>query len=140
MIVYCAGAIKGDVSYQNYYKEIISIVKSFNHTAISELNKEFKEQQVISDKQIYERDINWLKESDIMIAEVSGPSLGVGYEIAYALNVIKIPVLALLYTGVKKISSIIAGCTSELFILQEYGNADEMKKSIEDFLFKYQPK
>lgn len=139
MIVYCAGAIKGDVTYQNYYKEIISIVKSFNHTAISELNKEFKEQEVISDKKIYERDINWLKESDIMIAEVSGPSLGVGYEIAYALNVIKIPVLALLYTGVKKISSIISGCTSELFILREYNSPDEIKKHIEEFLIKYQP-
>jgi len=139
MIVYCAGAIKGDITYQSYYKEIISIVKSFNHTAISELNKEFKESEVISDKQIYERDINWLKESDIMIAEVSGPSLGVGYEIAYALNVIKIPVLALLYTGVKKVSSIIAGCTSELFIIREYGSPDEMQKHIEEFLFKYQP-
>lgn len=138
MIVYCAGAIKGDISYQNYYKEIISIVKSFDHTAISDLNKEFKEQEAISDKQIYERDINWLKESDIMIAEVSGPSLGVGYEIAYALNVIKIPVLALLHSGVRRISAIIAGCTSDLIILKEYNNPEQIRAHIEEFLIKYQ--
>ena len=139
MIVYCAGAIKGDITYQKYYKELISLVKVLNHTAISELNKEFKEPEPISDNQIYERDINWLKESDVMIAEVSGPSLGVGYEIAIALNVIKIPVLALLNSGVKKISSIIAGCTSELFILREYKDPEEIKKHIEEFLQKYQP-
>lgn len=140
MIVYCAGAIKGDISYQNFYKEIISIVKSFNHTAISDLNKEFREQQAMTDAQIFERDLNWLKESDLMIAEVSGPSLGVGYEIAYAINVVKIPILALHHADVKRVSSIIAGCTSELFLYKEYKSAAEIRKHIEDFLIRYQPK
>ena len=32
---------------------------------------------------IYERDTAWLRESDILIAECTTPSLGVGYELAY---------------------------------------------------------
>jgi nucleoside 2-deoxyribosyltransferase len=34
--------------------------------------------------EIYKRDMDWLLESDIVIAEVTTPSLGVGYEIGQA--------------------------------------------------------
>lgn len=33
---------------------------------------------------VYERDIEWLRQSDIGVAECTSPSLGVGYELAYA--------------------------------------------------------
>ena len=36
------------------------------------------------DVAIYEQDTAWLRESDIVIAECTTPSLGVGYELAYA--------------------------------------------------------
>ena len=38
-----------------------------------------------SDADVYHRDIAWLDECDLLIAEISTPSHGVGYEIAYAL-------------------------------------------------------
>lgn len=36
------------------------------------------------DVEIYEEDTAWLRESDMVIAECTCPSLGVGYELAYA--------------------------------------------------------
>ena len=36
------------------------------------------------DRAIYEQDTAWLRESDLLIAECTCPSLGVGYELAYA--------------------------------------------------------
>ena len=33
---------------------------------------------------IYERDTEWLRSSDVLIAECTNPSHGVGYELAYA--------------------------------------------------------
>ena len=36
------------------------------------------------DIDIYDQDTAWLRESDIVIAECTCPSLGVGYELAYA--------------------------------------------------------
>ena len=36
------------------------------------------------DMEIYDQDMAWLRESDMLIAECSCPSLGVGYELAYA--------------------------------------------------------
>ena len=43
---------------------------------------------------IYQRDVSWIEESDLLVAEVSTPSHGVGYEIGYALSLDK-PVLCL---------------------------------------------
>ena len=37
-----------------------------------------------NDELIYEQDTAWLKQADLVIAECTAPSLGVGYELAYA--------------------------------------------------------
>ena len=44
---------------------------------------------------IFERDIGWLAEADVLVAEVSTPSTGVGYEIATARYRFQIPVICL---------------------------------------------
>lgn len=38
----------------------------------------------LSDHEIRTKDINWLQESDVVVAETTHPSLGVGYELDYA--------------------------------------------------------
>jgi 2'-deoxynucleoside 5'-phosphate N-hydrolase len=134
MIVYCAGAIKGDASFKEYYKEIVKIVKSFQHAALSEMNPEFHSAIPLTDNQIFQRDIKWLEKSNMMIAEISGPSLGVGFEISYALNVRKIPVLAVYNAEIEKVSSMIAGCDSELLSIRKYYNNSELKDIVKGFL------
>lgn len=47
------------------------------------------------DSDVFERDLEWLNSSDVLIAEISHPSHGVGWEIAYAQFVLKIPILLL---------------------------------------------
>ena len=42
-----------------------------------------------SDVEIHDRDMNWITQSDIFVAEVSNPSLGVGYEISAAISLNK---------------------------------------------------
>ena len=37
-----------------------------------------------ADARIYNQDTAWLRESDLLVAECTCPSLGVGYELAYA--------------------------------------------------------
>ena len=60
--------------------------------------------------EIFARDLRWLDESDLVVAEVSTPSLGVGYEIAYARYERRIPVIALYRRGrTKRCSAMIAG-------------------------------
>jgi len=137
MIIYCAGAIKGDTSYQKNYKEIISIVDSLDHTALSELNPDFKSAYPLTDKQIYKRDMKWLESCQMVIAEVSGASLGVGFELAYTLFQLKKPVLALYSSEVKKVSAMISGCSSELLTVKQYHEVDEVTKCVKNFIRKY---
>ena len=40
----------------------------------------------MTDQEIFERNIKWLKECDVLVSEVSGSSFGIGYEIGYVLN------------------------------------------------------
>jgi 2'-deoxynucleoside 5'-phosphate N-hydrolase len=49
----------------------------------------------IDGSEIFQRDIGWIDESDVVVAEVSKPSTGVGYELAYALHQRQLPVICL---------------------------------------------
>lgn len=130
--IYCAGAISGDISYQASYKKIIELVKQNGFTPLYE--PELKPNYILSDEEIYRRDINWINQSNAVIAEVSGPSLGVGFEIAYALFVLKKPVLALYNENVPRLSAMIKGCDSPLISIQKYKDELDLEKFVKIFL------
>lgn len=137
MNIYCAGPIRGNLTYQESYKKIIEYVENLGHSVLAELSNESYSNIALTDKQIYKRDINWIDESKVMIAEASGPSLGVGFEISYAIFQRKIPVLALYNSEVQQISAMIMGCDSPLLSAQKYPNYEDMKKIIEQFITKH---
>jgi len=130
MIIYCAGPIKGDTTFQKFYLEIIDFIESEGHTPLAELNEKLTSTSPLTDKQIYKRDIKWIDGSKIMIAEISGPSLGVGFEIAYAVYYKQIPVLALANNTVESVSAMITGCDSNLLTVAKYVEVEELKEII----------
>jgi nucleoside 2-deoxyribosyltransferase len=134
MIIYCAGPIKGDTKYQESYKDIVRIVESMDHTALAQFSSKIPSTIFLNDKQIYTRDMKWIDGSKIMIAEVSGPSLGVGFEIAYALFVKNIPVLAVYNEQEQNISSMISGCNHPNLQLKKYYNQDDLARIIRNFI------
>ena len=87
-----------------------------------------------NDAAIYARDRAWLEHAQAMVAEISAPSLGVGYEIAYALHVRKIPVLALKHASVKRSSAMLEGNNSPLFEIQTYRNENELLEHTDRFI------
>ncbi len=136
MVVYCACPIRGDKNYRKNCQEIIEHIKSLGHTALSEINEEFKSSLPLTDKQLFKRDIKWLERSKLLIAEISGGSTGVGFEIAYTLYNLKKPVLALANTNSEGVSAMISGCNSDLLTVKNYSNPEELKIIITDFLEK----
>lgn len=130
--IYCAGPISGDNTYQEFYKKIIQIVKENKFIPLYE--PELKPNFNLTPQEIYRRDIHWLTESLGIIAEVSGPSLGVGFEIAYALFYLKKPVLALYNSNVPHLSAMIRGCDSPLISVQSYLSEVELEKYIKIYL------
>lgn len=79
---------------------------------------------------IYERDMSWLRQADVVVAEVSTPSLGVGYEIGTIEH--QKPVLCLYREqDGKKLSAMIAGNTS--IRVDTYQTIQDVTKIFEDF-------
>lgn len=134
MIIYCAGPIRGDTTFQRYYLDIIKYVEVRGQTPLAEMTGKFNFSIPLSEKQLYTRDIKWINGSQLMIAEISGPSLGVGFEIAYALFQKKIPVLALASKEAKKLSAMLVGCDSDLLTIKRYKNIEDMQNIISDFI------
>lgn len=141
MKVYFAGAIYGGREKLDTYIVIQKIIENLGHefltkhvTGVGLSTEEVKFGRDPSYS--YVRDIKLLKEADCMIAEVTLPSLGVGYELAYACEIRKIPVLALFEEDKEhEISAMIRGNTSENFEARPY-NKQNLEKIIEEFLFK----
>ena len=84
---YFAGSIRGGRVDAALYRRMIEFLHQYGkvlteHVGSSKLNLE--EQGRSKDAVIYNQDTAWLKECDMVIAECTCPSLGVGYELAYA--------------------------------------------------------
>ena len=137
MIIYCAGPIRGDATHQESYKIMIDFVESLGNTILTEFSDKFSSTIPLTNKQIYKRDLKWIDGSKIMIAEVSGPSLGVGFEIAYAIFQRKLPVLAIHNSEIQNISAMIVGCDSPLLTIEKYSDEEEMKRIIKDYIGKH---
>jgi len=96
---------------------------------IGQVSEEFE--AGISEVEIFKRDVAWLEETDVVVAEVTGPSLGVGYEIGIAETLGK-PILCLYEEGEKKISAMILG--NEGLTLRGYRELPEAYWYIDEFL------
>jgi len=134
MHIYCAGPIRGDRSYSSYYRDVIRLVSELGHVPLAELNLQPEVILTTEDEGIYLRDMGWLHQAHAMIAEVSAPSLGVGYEIAYALHAREIPVLCLMHCSAENLSAMITGNLEELLTTETYESIEEMEEKIRKFL------
>ncbi len=82
--------------------------------------------------EIYALSIRRIERCDVLIAEVSAPSLGVGYEIAYALNINK-PVLCC-YRQEKPVSKMITGNANPKIMVHSYQDIREVIGLVRAFL------
>lgn len=89
-------------------------------------------EQVVVPGEVYHRDIEWIRECDALVAEVSTPSHGVGYEIAYALERAK-PVLCCARRGAG-VSKMLAGNDSPGFRLLRYEEPGDALMAVDAFL------
>lgn len=137
MNVYCAGAIRGDTQFQKSFHRSIKIVEDMGHTVLSELASTYSADPPRGDGEIYSRDMGWLDQSSIMVAEISGPSLGVGYEISYALHTKNIPVLAFYHSSKSNVSAMVSGNPHPKLDLQQYHSIDDLRGMIEGFIRKH---
>jgi len=133
--IYFAGSIRGGRADAALYAELITYLQTkgevlTEHIGIPDLTA--NGEAGLSDLDIYNRDMTWLLSSDIIVAEVTHPSLGVGFEIAKATSAGK-RVLCLYRTEPdKRLSAMIAGCNDVTVV--SYQTLNEAKHIIDNYL------
>lgn len=83
MEMYFAGSIRGAEPDADRYRRIVDFLNDRGTVLTEHVAGEAAEADS-ADSTIHDRDLEWLAEADVLVAEVTAPSLGVGYEIGRA--------------------------------------------------------
>ena len=135
MRIYFAGSIRGGREDAALYQQIIVFLQGFGDVLtehIGDPNLTEAGDDGPTDRYIHDRDLEWLQSCDLVVAEVTQISLGVGYEIGRAVESGK-KVLCLHRPGTgKKLSAMIAGCAQIEMVI--YHDLYDLTPQITDFL------
>ena len=132
--IYFAGSIRGGRADRELYKKTINYLQTFGevlteHVGHSELSPTGEVE--MTDREIYDRDMVWLSSSDIVVADVSVPSLGVGFEIASAVELNKKVLCLYRVQDDKNLSAMISGCPH--IRIMEYQSFEDVRQVIDGF-------
>jgi 2'-deoxynucleoside 5'-phosphate N-hydrolase len=133
--IYFAGSIRGGREDVSLYHFIIECLSSFGEVLtmhVGDISLTEKGDDGPNDRFIYDRDMEWLSACDLLVAEVTAPSLGVGYELGCAVA-LKKPVLCLHRpASTRPLSAMIAG--NPHIQVVAYSSIEEVKNIIGRFI------
>src|SRR5258708_14957923 len=87
LTIYFAGAISGGRADVSHYRQIVQALENDGHYVLAGAvaSEEVSAHgESIDAAAIWARDLSWSQEADVLVAEVSLPSTGVGYEVSAA--------------------------------------------------------
>ncbi|MEQ2263750.1 2'-deoxynucleoside 5'-phosphate N-hydrolase 1 [Xenotaenia resolanae] len=139
MKIYFCGSIRGGRSDLQLYQRLVHELHRYGsvlteHVGSAELSDTGEEGTTGGDRDIHDRDVDWLQQSDVVVAEVTQPSLGVGYELGRAVDMKKKKILCLFQpSSGRTLSAMIRGAADgERFLVRDYSE-DELEKILEEF-------
>ncbi|CAD5112835.1 DgyrCDS2046 [Dimorphilus gyrociliatus] len=140
--LYFAGSIRGGRNDAELYARLIEKLQKYGtvlteHVGSDSKTEELRKELEYNDEYIHKRDMEWLESCDALIAEVTQPSIGVGYEVGRAYAMKKL-ILCLYrpHEGAKRISAMISGAVNgENFFVKNYQES-EIDGIFEEFLSK----
>ena len=90
MDIYFCGSIRGGHSDRDLYADLIDHLDDHGTVLTEHVGTESvatePDAAEQSDRAIHDQDVAWLRAADVVVAEVTTPSLGVGYEIGRAVE------------------------------------------------------
>ncbi|KAL6487480.1 hypothetical protein MHYP_G00041060 [Metynnis hypsauchen] len=141
MRVYFCGSIRGGRQDVEVYQRIVKKLQTYGkvlteHVGLAELSEKGEDAALDGDKAIHDRDVEWLAASDVIVAEVTQPSLGVGYELGRAVAMNKRILCLFRPSSGRVLSAMIrgadCGAESSLFKVLDY-----TEEEVEGILEKY---
>jgi nucleoside 2-deoxyribosyltransferase len=136
MKIYFAGSITGGRDDKDLYFEIIKKLKTFGTVLTEHIGDKtlgsYGEIN-LTEGNIFSRDIAWLTSADVIVAEVTTASLGVGYELGIAEGFKKKILCLYREQEGKKLSAMIGG--NPAFMIKKYQTLDELDGIFSYFFF-----
>lgn len=139
LTIYFGGAISGGRADVAHYRRIVDALEADGHRVLAgavaseEVTAHGEPLDAVA---IFQRDLRWIEQANVLVAEVSLPSTGVGYEIAAARYRFGRPVVCLYRTGhTKRCSAMVAGDGGIELI--EYDDAGEMLGRLRETLARF---
>jgi len=134
MMVYFGFTVAGSRSSVEAAKKIVEVLQSMGHEVLtSHLLREdaWEGDRRLPPQEVFARDMRWLAQCDIFIAEVSGSSFGLGFETGYLLGATPKKTILFYERAVERmISLLIVGNTHSNCILAPYSRLDELEELV----------
>src|SRR5687768_7847665 len=89
MTIYLACTVRGDRGAIAGLRSLAAALERDGHTILTKhlLDDDVDgAESALTERAVYERDVAWLEACDLLIAEASGSSFGVGFEVGYVLG------------------------------------------------------
>ena len=135
-MIYFAGAVQGGRHDQVWYKDLIEHLQNYGEVLTSKLGDEdiLHVESQMNTANIYNTLVEHLKQADVLVAEVTTPSLGVGYEIGLAESMDK-DIICLFRNSSKKTLSVMISGNDNLDICW-YDKLEDAKEAIDEYFKK----
>jgi hypothetical protein len=136
MKIYFGFTVAGDRSTLGTAKRVVQLLEELGHEVLTRHlvdDDAWEADRLISPQDVYRRDMNWLRECQLFIAEVSGSSFGLGFETGYLLGATTKKVILLYRFDVeKKVPLLIIGNTHPNCTLVPYSDIEEVESFIKE--------
>lgn len=133
--IYFCGSIRGGRQDAELYGRIIGKLKEFGTVLTEHVgNKEIGEKgDDIDEREIHDRNMKWLDQAEFVVAEVTVPSLGVGYEIGQAINMEKKVLCLFRESSGKSLSCMIRGLDNGSSVIVKDYKEDDLPAVLQEF-------
>jgi 2'-deoxynucleoside 5'-phosphate N-hydrolase len=134
MKIYFGFTVAGDRSGIDAARKIVHRLEEMGHEVLTRhlvSDSAWEADRSISPQDVYRRDMAWLEQCDVFIAEVSGSSFGLGFEVGYLLGATSKKVVLLYRREMeRKVSLLITGNTHANCTLTPYDTVEEVERFI----------
>ncbi len=134
--IYFAASIRGGREDISVYTSLITHLSKYARVLtehVGNRNLAAWGEDGLTDEEIYQRDMGWLASARAVVAEVSNPSLGVGYEVCAGSLIYHLPTLCLYRKQEgKRLSAMIAGAPG--LIVAPYESLDDARALLDQYV------
>jgi hypothetical protein len=139
--IYLACTVRGDRAAVGAARALADALEAMGHTIMTRHLLDDgvdAAEAALTERDVFERDIRWLDAADLLVAEASGSSYGVGFEVGYVLGRAERTGqrVLLVYDAARRpvVSRLISGNAHAACTTYPYRDAADLRRFVETFL------